>query len=351
MPDFDNIFNDALDHWKQHLNNEGENQNDIFNFDISNDSQRQEAYQYLDILLKTYQGIDITEIFDGHFIENEFGKYFLTVNQIQFNLQLPEIQYTKNKLLKNLQLVYGIKHKREKELKENGYYTINQLIKHKTYGPYAQKVLDLINSNDVNELWLHLINRYNSKSAQPTLDLIAFFKPGEILIFDIESLGLFHSIIFLFGAAKIQNNKLIVYQYIALDYDQEQAALADFAKLYKESKAIVSFNGLSFDKNYIQQRLAYHLMEPIEEKPHFDVLRYARRFWSGLELPDFKLKTLEKFLLDIERDGDVPSDLVPEFYQTYITTQNIGPLVPIIKHNQQDLISTALLLAKILEKQ
>ncbi len=349
MPDFDDILNDALDHWKHYIDNDEQNSNDIFGFDKSSDSQKTEAYEYLEILLKDYKGTKIQDVFDGQFIENEFGSYFLVKKQTSCNLQFPDIETTKEKLYNDLKLVYGIKDKREKDLKKAGYHTLNHLTEHKNYGQDAKKVIRLIEKNKVNELWSHLTNRYNSKSAQPALNLIAFFKPEDILIFDIESLGLFHRIIFLFGAAKIANNKLTVYQFIALDYEQEQAALADFVKLYKKSKALVSFNGLSFDKNYIQQRLAYNFMEPLEEKPHFDVLRYARRFWNDLELPDFKLKTLENYLLDIQRQGDVPSDLVPDFYETYINTKNIGPLVPIITHNQQDLISTARLLAKLLE--
>jgi hypothetical protein len=33
----------------------------------------------------------------------------------------------------------------------------------------------------------------------------------------------------------------------------------------------------------------------------------------------------------------------PEFYETYLRTGNCGPLVPIIEHNKQDVVSLALL--------
>jgi uncharacterized protein YprB with RNaseH-like and TPR domain len=35
--------------------------------------------------------------------------------------------------------------------------------------------------------------------------------------------------------------------------------------------------------------------------------------------------------------------MVPEFYETYLRTQNCGPLVPIVDHNRQDVVSLALL--------
>jgi hypothetical protein len=37
--------------------------------------------------------------------------------------------------------------------------------------------------------------------------------------------------------------------------------------------------------------------------------------------------------------------MVPEFYETYLTSGNPGPLVPIVTHNRQDLVSLARLFA------
>ena len=57
--------------------------------------------------------------------------------------------------------------------------------------------------------------------------------------------------------------------------------------------------------------------------------------------------TLEKYLLDIERIDDVPNTLVPDFYETYLKTENPGPLIPIIDHNKQDLISLASIFSRL----
>ncbi len=52
----------------------------------------------------------------------------------------------------------------------------------------------------------------------------------------------------------------------------------------------------------------------------------------------------------MNRINDVPSSLVPEFYKTYLQTGNIGPLIPIVEHNQQDIITLALILSQLYEE-
>jgi uncharacterized protein YprB with RNaseH-like and TPR domain len=42
--------------------------------------------------------------------------------------------------------------------------------------------------------------------------------------------------------------------------------------------------------------------------------------------------------------------MVPEFYETYLHTNNCGPLVPIIEHNKQDVVSLAMLFFRLLEE-
>ncbi|MHA1146538.1 MAG: ribonuclease H-like domain-containing protein, partial [Candidatus Helarchaeota archaeon] len=80
----------------------------------------------------------------------------------------------------------------------------------------------------------------------------------------------------------------------------------------------------------------------------FDLLHFSRRAWKDM-LPNCKLSTLETCLLGLEREIDLPSALVPEFYETYSKEQNPGPLVPIVEHNKQDLISLVCIFSKLRE--
>jgi hypothetical protein len=83
------------------------------------------------------------------------------------------------------------------------------------------------------------------------------------------------------------------------------------------------------------------------QRAHFDVLHFARRKWR-YETPDCRLHTLQEFLLGA-READIPSALVPEFYETYLRTHNVGPLLAIVEHNRQDLIGLAHIFSKVCE--
>ena len=112
--------------------------------------------------------------------------------------------------------------------------------------------------------------------------------------------------------------------------------------------AYISFNGKSFDIPYISERAAYYGMPVNLNQPHFDLLHFSRRRWAG-SLPNVRLSTLERQILGISRAVDIPGSLVPEFYEAFLRTGNCGPLVPIVDHNRQDLISLGFLLQTLLE--
>jgi uncharacterized protein YprB with RNaseH-like and TPR domain len=76
--------------------------------------------------------------------------------------------------------------------------------------------------------------------------------------------------------------------------------------------------------------------------PHFDMLHFSRRRWKAT-LPSLRLTALEKAVLGINRRDDIPGAMVPEFYEAYRRSGNCGPLVPVLEHNRQDVVSLALL--------
>jgi uncharacterized protein YprB with RNaseH-like and TPR domain len=82
--------------------------------------------------------------------------------------------------------------------------------------------------------------------------------------------------------------------------------------------------------------------------PHFDLLHFARRALKS-KINNCRLETVEKYL-DIDRGVNVPGALVPDFYQTYLTTGNVGPLVAIVEHNKQDLVTLATLFSRLYEE-
>jgi uncharacterized protein YprB with RNaseH-like and TPR domain len=119
--------------------------------------------------------------------------------------------------------------------------------------------------------------------------------------------------------------------------------------LSRDNPALVTFNGKSFDLPYITDRLAYYGMASPGRIPHFDALHFSRRRWKAT-MPSLRLTALEREILGIRREDDIPGQMVPEFYAEYIRTGNIGPLVPIVEHNRQDVHSLALLFFHLLEE-
>ncbi len=138
-----------------------------------------------------------------------------------------------------------------------------------------------------------------------------------------------------------------MHQYVLRDVHEEPAALAAFLSHVEARSALVTFNGRTFDVPYLEQRLAYYHIRGDLQRAHFDALHFARRKWHGM-MPDFRLFTLQKHLLGA-RETDIPSALVPEFYETYLRTQNVGPLLAVIEHNRQDLIALAHIFSRLCE--
>jgi len=162
-------------------------------------------------------------------------------------------------------------------------------------------------------------------------------------------MGFFTRPIILFGVAKIFGDTIFISQYLVRDIKEEPAALLGFLSSISDSKALISFNGRAFDFPYVKERLAYYRIRADLEKPHFDILYFAKRAWQK-RVPNWKLNILEKYLLGVKRKNNVPSALVPDFYETYMRTKNVGPLIAIIEHNKQDLITLANLFSKLHEE-
>jgi len=310
------------------------------------DPEYQQALEMKQELIEKYSGNTVDDIFDGDTLENEFGTCYILKSE--YNLQMSK--YPRDICLQNLysdlQLVYGIGPHYKSKLNHEGYSTLHELKKHPRWCNPAKQVIDIISEGDVNNLhdWM---KKYYPISHPNIYQTSSFFDSEELVILDIETMGLFESPIILLGIAKQRNNILTTTQILLKDISNEPSALLETYKKLDESMAILSYNGKSFDIPYLQSRLAFYGLSALNEKTHFDLLHYTRRAWRD-ELDNCKLNTVEDYL-GVKREIDLPSSLVPSFYDTYLKTGNPGPLVPIIEHNKQDLVSLVLLYNKLHE--
>jgi uncharacterized protein YprB with RNaseH-like and TPR domain len=178
--------------------------------------------------------------------------------------------------------------------------------------------------------------------------LAGFCRDEDFAIIDIETLGLSERPIILMGIAKPTENSICASQFLLRDIPDEPSAIWALISKLEEESSLITFNGKSFDIPYIKQRLAYYGMDAPLSNPHFDVLHFTRRAF-GKKLVNCRLETVEKYL-NIERGINIPGALVPHFYDTYLRTRNVGPLVAIVEHNKQDLLTLGKLFSRLYEE-
>lgn len=289
-------------------------------------------------LLEKYKGMLLEEVVEGERLKTEEGSCYHIVNQDKINIRIINPEKAKEKILSSLRLIYGIGGVREYFLKKEGYETIEDLKRHPRFGPQGGRFLEIFNKNKSKVI--NCIERWFPKSHPLMLCASGLWEKEDFIILDIETMGLFNRPIILLGVAQLSANCISINQYFLQNMREESAALRGFLSHINKNKVFLTFNGRTFDIPYIKERLAYYGIKESLENAHFDILHFSRRAWRE-KLPNCRLTTLEKYLFGIEREDDVPSALVPEFYETYLRSKNIGPLIPIIEHNKQDLITLA----------
>jgi uncharacterized protein YprB with RNaseH-like and TPR domain len=164
--------------------------------------------------------------------------------------------------------------------------------------------------------------------------------PRGALFIDTETTGLAGSMVFLLGAMRIVDDRVVVRQIFARDYREEPALLAEWTRLVSGARMLVSFNGKSFDVPVLRDRLGYHGIESPDEPPHLDLLHAARRRWRDV-LPDCRLQTLEWRVCGRRRAGDIPGEEIPEVYHRFVRTGDSADIVTVFHHNALDLITLA----------
>ncbi|MCD5397028.1 MAG: ribonuclease H-like domain-containing protein [Candidatus Pacebacteria bacterium] len=341
--------------WKECINNVSENEKEISekfipstSFDIYH-QEYHEAKKLEQKLLKKYKGKTLEHVINGNELETEKGVCYNIENQENINLKTINSDQAIKKILSDLKLIDGIEEITEHNLKANGYKTIDDLTKHPCFASKAKEILKIVYKKDSCQIVDYIRQRPFPKSRPLAFYPSGFHEKEDFIFFDIETMGFFNVPIILFGVAQISGDQILTNQYLLRDIKEEPAALLGFLSQINKNSVFITFNGLTFDIPYVKGRLAYYRMKADLEIPHFDMRHFSRRAWRE-KIPNCKLSTLEKYLFGVERKDDVPGALVPDFYETYMRTRNIGPIIPIIEHNKQDLISIANVFSKLHEK-
>jgi uncharacterized protein len=306
------------------------------------------AYRLMEKLLTENEGKNLDDLIKGEELKTSKGSCYGIKNDSPLKLNTLSPQKAKEKILSDLKILNGIGEVRERKLKDDGFKTIEDLQDHEKFSNEASEFMKILcNHNKCGiEDW---ISQWYPKSHPLVLFSSSFSNDNDFIFLDIETLGFFNRPIILLGFAKVSGDNISVKQYLSRNVGEESAVLDAFLSEVDGDSVFVTFNGQTFDLPFIRNRMRYLNIKKDINHPHFDMLHYSRRQWSD-ELMNCKLTTIERHLFNIVREDDVPSGLVPEFYQTYVKTENAGPLIPIIEHNQQDIITLAMIFSKLHEE-
>jgi len=294
-------------------------------------------------LLEDYQDKTLEDLDYGEEIETKRGKCYRFTTHEKVKIKTLNEKRVNECLLSDLKLIKGIGPAKERKLKEDGFNSLDDLKEHPSYSDSACELLEKMETRDVCSLSDWISTRY---SASHHLNLLLSSLSGteNMLFMDIETLGLMDVPLILIGVAEGNEDGLTINQYLLRDLKEEKAALDGFLSHQDSDNVYVTFNGRSFDVPFIKSRMRFHHLNEKINRQHLDLLHFSRRQWND-QLPNCRLQTLEKHFFGVERCDDVPSSKVPDFYLTYRETGNIGPLVPIIEHNREDVVTLARILS------
>ena len=263
------------------------------------------------------------------------------------NFKKATFEESRRVILSELKVLPGIGPVREQTLKQQGYFTVEDLETHPLWKKQARDFIRLIDGKELDATQKWLWQRL--PKSHPLLHYLAgFCGDQDFAIVDIETLGLSERPIILLGIAKPTKTHICTSQFLLRDIPDEPSAIWALISQLEPNLSLITYNGRSFDIPYIKQRLAYYGLDASLDNQNFDVLHFARRALKP-KLADCKLETVEKYM-GIKRDINIPGALVPHFYDTYLRTKNVGPLVAIVEHNKQDLLTLGSLFSKLYEE-
>jgi uncharacterized protein len=175
---------------------------------------------------------------------------------------------------------------------------------------------------------------------------IAAVDPRRIAFLDTETTGLAGgsgTYAFLIGAGSITDHGFELKQFFLRDYADEPSQLTALAEYLAGFEVLVTYNGKTYDQPLLETRYRMTRMRsPFARMRHLDLLHGARRLYK-LQFASCRLVELEQQILGVERDDDVPGNLIPLLYFEYLRTKDAHRLASIFEHNAYDILTLACL--------
>jgi hypothetical protein len=172
---------------------------------------------------------------------------------------------------------------------------------------------------------------------------------APLLCLDTETTGLATAagtLAFLVGLGWWEGSRFRQIQLLLPDHADEPALLAELAARIPRNGWLVSYNGRGFDWPLLVARFRMAGSNPPLHAGHLDLLPLVRRVFRH-RMSDARLASVESELLGMRRHGDVPGWEIPGRYLDYLRFGEPGPLVDVVRHNDEDVRSLGRLLVHV----
>ena len=189
--------------------------------------------------------------------------------------------------------------------------------------------------------------RLQIRPEEPGVDL------SRALFLDTETSGLAGgtgTFAFLIGVGFVEEDRFRVTQFLMRSPLGEAAMLEELAVLAAGRRDLVTYNGGSFDLPLLETRFALNgVPSPFRDARHLDLLHPARRLFKPRH-ENARLSTLERELLEVERDDDIPGDRIPQVFFDFLRYGHHPAMESVLAHNRYDIVTLAALALRALER-
>lgn len=184
-------------------------------------------------------------------------------------------------------------------------------------------------------------------------------RPQDLLFFDTETTGLAGGTgtrAFMIGAAdwhcdRARGEGLRIRQLLMTTMAAETAMLREFAGWLQPTTVFSSYNGRCYDAPLLKTR--YRLARqrcPITPLDHVDLLFPTRRRYRGT-WENCRLATIERQLLRVIREDDLPGSEAPAAWLNYLHGGSAVNLRRVAEHNHQDVVTLSLLMLRLVAEE
>ncbi len=187
---------------------------------------------------------------------------------------------------------------------------------------------------------MEIFNYTLERNPFPDNEYMKEISKDDFCFLDIETTGFSRKKdqIVLIGLLFIEDKQYKLRQYFLEDPLLEKELLKQFIHDLSKFKLMITYNGLSFDYPFIQERSEIHkLTLQLSDLKHVDLYKHIQGNKRTLPIENYKLKTVEKLLGIHRKDGISGGDSVTLYYR-YLQNKKSEFRDQILLHNYEDIL-------------